>query len=415
MHVTTAVTGEELNAFCRWQPPGAAQLTPGKASMRQADAHLLIRDGPGAVPRARCSLWRQAAPAYAAHKLGLIGHYAAQDDTAATMLLEHACRRLAQQGCTLAVGPLDGSTFRAYRFVTQRACDGVTRPPFFLEPDNPDVWPAQFIQAGFAPLAHYFSAIARLPASEPRLPALAAHSAEAGIRLRPLDPADFERELEAIYDVVAAGFAGNFLYTPLARAEFLAQYAPIRPHIRPETALIAEQAGRAVGFAFALPDLAQAQRGEPMDTLILKTIAVRPEAAGLGLGSLLAARVHEAASELGFHHVIHALMHADNRSRRISAHYQAAEMRRYTLFSCPLDADVGAPAPSPQKSKASCRSRKPVLRLRCERCGLPRGQSYTAISSATDSFSKRLMTVCAAASSNSTSGGRSRFQAASCR
>ena len=38
-----------------------------------------------------------------------------------------------------AVGPLDGSTWRRYRLVTERGVE----PPFFMEPDNPDDWPGK--------------------------------------------------------------------------------------------------------------------------------------------------------------------------------------------------------------------------------------------------------------------------------
>ncbi|MFN0086638.1 MAG: N-acetyltransferase, partial [Blastocatellia bacterium] len=73
-----------------------------------------------------------------------------------------------------------------------------------------------------------------------------------------------------------------------------------------------------------------------VDTLIIKTVAVLPEAGYAGLGSLLVARAHEIAEAAGFRRVIHALMHETNRSRRISDHY-AGTMRRYTLFSRALE------------------------------------------------------------------------------
>jgi hypothetical protein len=59
---------------------------------------------------------------------------------------------------------------------------------------------------------------------------------------------------------------------------------------------------------------------------------VLPEMSGAKVGSLLAAAVHTNAYALGYRTAIHALMHVDNRSRRISAHY-ARPFRRYTLFA----------------------------------------------------------------------------------
>ncbi len=111
----------------------------------------------------------------------------------------------------------------------------------------------------------------------------------------------------------------------------MAHYAAARSFTRPELVWIAEQEGKAIGFVFAYPDLAQQQRGEPIDTMIIKTLAVTPDMGGLGLGSLLAAEVQQAALELGYTQAIHALMISDNRSRRISEHYSRV-MRKYALY-----------------------------------------------------------------------------------
>jgi GNAT superfamily N-acetyltransferase len=109
----------------------------------------------------------------------------------------------------------------------------------------------------------------------------------------------------------------------------------VRSLLSPELVVLAERAGELVGFLFALPDFAQAQRGEVIDTVILKTLAVLPSLAGMGLGSLLSAAVHTRAYHLGYRRAIHALMHVENRSRRISAHI-AQPFRGYTLFARPL-------------------------------------------------------------------------------
>ncbi len=149
----------------------------------------------------------------------------------------------------------------------------------------------------------------KLPASDPRLPALTERAADAGITVRIADMDAFPAELERIYDIVVDSFGDNFLYTPIDRHEFLTQYAQVQPYVRPEHVLIAEQNMEPVGFIFTVPDLSQQLRGEPVDTLVIKTVAVRPQVAGHGLGSLLGARVQAAAHALGFRNVIHALMH----------------------------------------------------------------------------------------------------------
>jgi GNAT superfamily N-acetyltransferase len=311
--------------------PGAAAPGVEKRCGPPPDAHWLLADRAGRAV-ARCALWWSATPAHEGHRLGLIGHYAAVEGEAGPRLLELACGRLTGQGCTLAVGPMDGSTWQRYRLVTERG----TEPTFFLEPDNPDDWPGHFRAAGFAPLAHYYSALnADLAQADPRLPEWARCADARGIALRPLDLGRFGEELRALAALSLESFSRNFLFTPVGLDDIVAQYQAVRRYVRGELVLVAEQDGRVVGYIFALPDLLQARRGLAIDTIVIKTIAVHPDLEGSGLGSLLASRCHEAARGLGYTRAIHALMHETSRSRSISNH-SARTVRRYTLFARPL-------------------------------------------------------------------------------
>src|SRR5439155_18340435 len=128
--------------------------------------------------------------------LGLLGHYGVRAGAAAAPLLALACDRLAAHGCTLAVGPMDGSTWQRYRLLTERGSE----PAFFLEPDNPDDWPGHFTAAGFTALAHYYSALnADLEREDPRLAAVAGRLSAAGVTVRPLQLDRFDDELRGIF------------------------------------------------------------------------------------------------------------------------------------------------------------------------------------------------------------------------
>ena len=307
---------------------GAPPLDAATMAMQRADAYWMIEAASGEI-EARCSLWWTDPPAYPEHRLGLLGHYAARDAGAGRLLLDEACAKLAARGCTMAVGPMDGNTWNRYRLVTERG----TEPPFFLEPDTPADWPGHFTDAGFTSLAEYYSALSTdLARRDPRMEEVAVRLNALGVTIRPLRVDQFAEEMGRIYDVSKVSFQRNFLYTPIRRADFLAMYEPVKPYVHPALVLLAEHEERPVGFIFTLPDLNQARRGEPIDTLIIKTVAVLPEERYAGLGSLLVARGHEIAEAAGFRRVIHALMHESNRSRRISGHY-AETMRRYTLYS----------------------------------------------------------------------------------
>jgi GNAT superfamily N-acetyltransferase len=327
MHIHPVNTAADWQAFHAF----SANPTAAAVAQQQPDVSWVAWAAEGQAV-ARASLWWTHAPPYAAACVGCIGHYAATHAEGAVTLLKAACAQLAAAGCTLAVGPLDGNTFRAYRLVTQRSLHDLSLPPFFLEPDTPADWPAHWRAAGFTPFAEYVSARAVLTGPDPRLDAAQWRLDAHGITVRSLRLEDFDRELQRLYPVVMAAFAHAPLFAPITEAEFLAQYAPLRAYVQPELVALAEQGAELVGFLLAVPDLAQAQRGQAVDTVVLKTLAVLPGVGGVGLGTHLAAFVHTRAHALGYRYAIHALMHEANRSRHISE-FNAVPFRGYTLFA----------------------------------------------------------------------------------
>lgn len=296
---------------------GLSAIASEQFLQHQPDAHWALVEDDRIL--AHCSLWwRQPID-----RAGLIGHYGAIDRSAAEQLLNHACAELAANGCNLAIAPIDGNTWRRYRAI----CDRGSEPLFFLEPDNPPEWCGQFAAAGFAAIAHYYSALnSDLSQQDSRLNSIEARFADR-VRIRSIAVDRLEAELDAIYQLSRISFQHNFLYTPIDRAEFLAQYRQVVPFLKPELVLMAEQDGQLVGFLFALPDLLAAKR----NTVIIKTVAVLPGREFAGLGSLLVARGQAIAQSLGYTRAIHALMHETNRSMNLSRRY-AVPMRRYCLF-----------------------------------------------------------------------------------
>jgi hypothetical protein len=286
--------------------------------------------------RASCSCWWGHLPPLDGQNVGAIGHYNAADDDSGAWLLNEACRRLRDEaGCGIVVAPMDGTTWQRYRLIIDRG----TEPPFFLEPDNPDTWPSHLEAAGFAPLATYTSALnSDLTQADPRAAGAAERLAGRGVTIRTLDlanPAAVNEDLRRIFKLSLVSFSKNFLYTPIDEDEFLAQYRAVLPVVRPELVLLAEDAkhqGELVGFLFAVPDMLEMRRIGRVDTVIVKTVAIKPGLAYAGLGTLLTDRIHRDAHAHGFRRAIHALMHEDNVSRNISKRY-ATTIRRYALFA----------------------------------------------------------------------------------
>lgn len=297
-----------------------------KIRLHRPDAHLEAEG-------AHVSLWWKDVPHVEGERVGCLGHYQAESSGAAVLQL--ALAKLREAGCTLAIGPMDGNTWRSYRFVT----DPGTEPPFFLEPANPPDYPRHWVEAGFAPLAHYSSS--RVQLAEYRdLGAIEWRLADRKVRIRSLDPARFHEELERIYEVSRIGFADNFLYTPIGKEEFIAMYSQVEPLIIPELVLIAEsEEGEPAGFMFTIPDALEAPRtGSRPTTVLIKSLAVHPRWRNLGMGSVLIQRSQEAARKIGFTSAIHALQHEANQSLKITKRNEGVRIREYTLYSRSLRA-----------------------------------------------------------------------------
>ncbi|MEO1998280.1 MAG: GNAT family N-acetyltransferase [Planctomycetaceae bacterium] len=291
------------------------------------DEHWAMIDSERVV--ARCSLWWHRTPPCATQSIGLIGHYAAATDEHAAALLEFACRKLAGEGCTLAVGPLDENTWRDYRFVT----DEGQEPRYFLEPSNPPEWPTQFTRHGFTEFARYFSALAEdLSLTSSRMARVRTRMANLDVWIRPLCRDNFDADLRQIFAVAKTAFRDHVLYQDIGEAEFVQQIEALRSMVLCDLILLAEQKGNAVGFGFAVPDLLQAERGNPVDTVVIKTLGVLPGRRFAGLGQLLLEELQQRAASLGFRRAIHALVRETGPLQKLSRRY-AVPFRRYTLFA----------------------------------------------------------------------------------
>lgn len=306
--------------------PGLTPLSEDEWTRLCPDRHFVAFVA--GVPVARASVWRSGLPPLDGVRPAAIGHFAAVDAISGADLLKGICSWLEARGSRLQVGPLDANTWNRYRLVSERG----DRPPFFLEPWHPphdlDCWTG----AGFVPLAEYHSGALR-PQTEadPRLGKARQRMESAGLRLRCLRLEDYERELRRIYAVSRISFAGNLLYTPIAEDAFVSMYAPLRDKLRPDLVWLAECGDICAGFLFAFPDYNQAARGEKMNTLVIKTLAILPDRAFAGLGQWLTRQAHESARAAGFTEVIHGLMHSGSRIK----HFGRSGMsifRRYQLF-----------------------------------------------------------------------------------
>lgn len=298
-----------------------------KITSERVDQHFAVMDSEQLL--ARCSVWWRDTVNVDGASTGAIGHYAATDEKSGQAVLDYACRELKNRSCNLAVGPLDGNTWRRYRLITERG-DAM---PFFLEPDNPDDWPGHFRTSGFRTLASYVSEInPQMAVRQPELGSLRQKFTKLGVSIEPVSETESADDMNGIYDVICESFKDAFLYTKLDQESFQQMYAPLLQQVDPRLLLLARHAGRVVGFVFAPPDyLQQAYHGR-IDTIVIKTIAILPDERYRGLGRLLIVDMLKNALDMRYTTAVSALMQTDNRSQAISSAC-AGPMRRYELFA----------------------------------------------------------------------------------
>ncbi len=281
-----------------------------------------ILTGSDSAIRGHFSLWFSATPLLDGDRIGLIGHFFAKDAHCASELLGFAMSLLKQKGCKRAVGPVDGNTFRRYRFVIESS----DAAAFFMEPENPMSYPEYFSDNGFEQLATYSSSITKAR-SDFLNPQISVPAVE-GVTIRTLDLSSIDQELETLYGISCSAFQDNFLYTPIDKQLFVNLYRRLTSIVDPNLVLVAESQKTPVGYVMTIPDLS----GNKSDTAILKTVARIPDDSLKGLGLMLIAESHARAAAMGYKRLIHALYKDDNVSGSYSTACGAQVIRKYAVF-----------------------------------------------------------------------------------
>lgn len=262
---------------------------------------------------------------------GIIGHYESPFDDSGIQLLEHSINHFQKFGCEQIVGPMNTSTWHDYRLITECLSDDLGLPTdlFFGERPNIMSYSSHFRDAGFHTCEITESRITTFLTHRSKEARILEEKATAeGFRIETIDMGQFNKELYSIYDLCIEAFTQNPYYVEITRKQFLQLYEGIEKIIDPDLVIIIKDSSeQCVGFAFTIPDIYNPSR------LIFKTIAVSGLLRGKGLGLLLFDKIHLKAAEKGYDAVIHAFMHIDNQSRKLSVEeYRSTPYHRYELF-----------------------------------------------------------------------------------
>ena len=267
------------------------------------------------IQGASCRLWLENAPQFKTYKTACLGELKAPDLQTGKILVEKAIGDLKESGFEYVIGPMNGNTWNSYRV----ALDMQNKAAFFLEPQNPDFYPAIFEQSSFDIIGHYSSGLVDLATVTNEI------IVPEGIHIRTFRKNEAEAELKKIYQLSLHAFANNFLYTRLDEREFMSLYEPVLPYMNADFVLMAEDDSKQLqGLLFAIPDFFQ---GKNPDRIIVKTYASRIK----GVGRAMLDNIHTRAKQAGFQYAIHALMHDNNVSSQRSAQYGSL-FRRYHLY-----------------------------------------------------------------------------------
>ncbi|HRO74718.1 MAG TPA: hypothetical protein PLP27_01050 [Crocinitomicaceae bacterium] len=242
-----------------------------------------------------------------------------EDVTFSTKLLQTICDYCQKQGYSFMIGPLNGSTWKSYRFAVNPITDS-----YFSEPFHKAYYTEHFEKFGFEIAAEYVTQIDKTVV----LPKNPNSDLNENISFRTLDKTNFETELKNIYGFCKEIFHNNFLYTDIDEKTFLEKYLALKDVLNPEFVLLAEHNGEIVGLLLALHDY----YCQTKKRIIVKTLGRKSGTLYTNVVAELSHRIIEIALKHNYQSMLHAFMIESNTSKTLSSKQSGELFRRYKLY-----------------------------------------------------------------------------------
>ncbi len=288
--------------------------------------------------------------------VGYFGFFEVHDDQeAARLLLEAGSDWLRARGAGCARGPYNPSQNDEPGILVE----GFDSRPAITQGHNPGYYARLLEACGFHYHNDLVARLARLPdgirrAEEIlplRLAAVAERAAKrADLRVRRLEPKHWRDEIALACDLYNRSMVHVADAVPIPLEEFLALAEGFRPILDPRLALIAEVAGRPVGFVLALPDINEALQplngrldafrllrlwwgSKRLRRLCFKILVILPEYQGRGVEAVLISELGQGILERRFQEVDMSLTGDDNpQSSLFQEHLGFRVYRRYRVY-----------------------------------------------------------------------------------
>ena len=177
----------------------------------------------------------------------------------ARQLIAAAGDWLRARGARQMLGPASPSQSYDYGLLVE----GFDKPHRFLQPYNPAYYPALIEACGLTKAKDVVSLTLDLhdPAARAqieqfiKLSAAMANRSSLKVTMRPIDMRHYRQETAALCRVLNESLPEHFGHSPIAEAEWRDITDSLRPFVKPDLVLMAEQAGKMIGAVVAIPDL----------------------------------------------------------------------------------------------------------------------------------------------------------------
>lgn len=262
-------------------------LTPGKHPFHKHSSlqTFLAYDGHKVVGRI-AAIQNNNHNAVNQVKDGFFGFFdCINDQETANLLLETAAKWLKERNLETMVGPVNFSTNDICALLIQ----GFDGPPVAMMPYNAPYYLQLLEHAGFHKRvdlrAYRFTAGNYNDRSAKLVTALQERLTRSNIIIRKISVKNFKQEAAAIREVYNKAWDKNLGFVPMTDEEFDYTAKDLKMIMDPDFCLLAEQDGKIVGFALAVPDINQVlikiKRGRLFPTGLFKLLTQKKNVDGI--------------------------------------------------------------------------------------------------------------------------------------
>jgi GNAT superfamily N-acetyltransferase len=219
-----------------------------------AEAEFFLAKRDGRVAGRIAAIFDRAHNKFHEESAGFFGFFESIDDVeTARALLSRARQWCADRGAKFLRGPVNPSM----NYECGMLVDGFDSSPMIMMTYNPRYYPALMEQAGLTKAKDLNAYVNRAAAVDlEKIGRVADRKlAKSGVTVRPINMKDFDGEVGRIWDVYNSAWERNWGFVPMTREEFFLMGKEMKQILKAELVLIGEKAGKAVGFALALPDI----------------------------------------------------------------------------------------------------------------------------------------------------------------